>query len=780
MSSTPGGQSAAEPTHPSGPPDEELEKSLARQSFRRRLRYFNDQFARVSIAAGGIGVIVAILLIFVYLLLEVIPLFQSADVQQVADYRLEGAADAGLLHLAVEEQSEIGMRLDADAVVTFFRVADGGVIERRQLALPPGATVTGFALASEESGLFALGFSNGTALIARYDFQTRFRQDGTREIIPHIEYPFGEDDFILFEDTPIDRLAISERADVLLLAGVNTAGNTNLIRITQQRNLFSSFNLGGAAPQFEVESLSLSIIVGDVDQLFIDGDQRWMYFITDRGRLSLVDLRPALRGQASSINQVLDLVAEGRRPTRISLLLGDISLLVANNAGIVSQWLLVPDSEGQMSLQRVRSFEVGDSPVIALSPEQRRKNFVVADADGHVGFYNTTAHREAYNEMLFEEAPEALAISPRGDTLLAELGGGEISVWSVHNEHPEVSWSALWSKVWYESYIEPGYIWQSSAANNDFEPKYSLVPLAFGTLKAAFYAMLLATPLAICGAIFTGYFMVPVMRRQVKPLIELMAAMPTVVLGFLAGLWLAPFVETNLLGVFSTLVILPVGILVTSFGFAQLPDHIRHRFADGWESALLVPVVVLLTYLSFIVSSGIENLFFAGDMRSWITNDLGITYDQRNAMIVGLAMGFAVIPTIFSIAEDAIFTVPRHLSYGSLALGATPWQTMYRVVLPTASPGIFSGVMIGFGRAVGETMIVLMATGNTPIMDINIFEGMRTLAANIAVEVPESEVDSTHYRILFLTALVLFLFTFVFNTLAEIVRQRLRNKYSTI
>jgi len=167
-------------------------------------------------------------------------------------------------------------------------------------------------------------------------------------------------------------------------------------------------------------------------------------------------------------------------------------------------------------------------------------------------------------------------------------------------------------------------------------------------------------------------------------------------------------------------------------------------------------------------------------MRSWITNDLGITYDQRNAMIVGLAMGFAVIPTIFSIAEDAIFTVPRHLSYGSLALGATPWQTMYRVVLPTASPGIFSGVMIGFGRAVGETMIVLMATGNTPIMDINIFEGMRTLAANIAVEIPESEVDSTHYRILFLTALVLFLFTFVFNTLAEIVRQRLRNKYSTI
>jgi len=176
----------------------------------------------------------------------------------------------------------------------------------------------------------------------------------------------------------------------------------------------------------------------------------------------------------------------------------------------------------------------------------------------------------------------------------------------------------------------------------------------------------------------------------------------------------------------------------------------------------------------------LESAFFDGDMRYWISSELGISYDQRNALVVGFAMGFAVIPTIFSIAEDAIFTVPRHLTYGSLALGATPWQSLYRVVLPTASPGIFSALMIGMGRAVGETMIVLMATGNTPVMDINIFEGMRTLAANIAVEIPESEVDSTHYRILFLAALVLFLFTFVFNTIAEVVRQRLRTKYSTI
>ncbi|VAW57664.1 Phosphate transport system permease protein PstC (TC 3.A.1.7.1), partial [hydrothermal vent metagenome] len=132
----------------------------------------------------------------------------------------------------------------------------------------------------------------------------------------------------------------------------------------------------------------------------------------------------------------------------------------------------------------------------------------------------------------------------------------------------------------------------------------------------------------------------------------------------------------------------------------------------------------------------------------------------------------------FSITEDAVFSVPQHLIRGSLALGASRWQTMKRVIMPAASPAIFSAIMMGFGRAVGETMIVLMATGNTPLMDLSIFQGMRTLAANIAVEVPEAEVASSHYRILFLAAFILFMFTFLFNTFAEMIRHSLRKKYS--
>jgi len=281
------------------------------------------------------------------------------------------------------------------------------------------------------------------------------------------------------------------------------------------------------------------------------------------------------------------------------------------------------------------------------------------------------------------------------------------------------------------------------------------------------------------GAIYTAYFMTPKLRGIVKPSIEIMEALPTVILGFLAGLWFAPFVENHLPAVFSVLILMPLGILLFGLLWSMIPAKTRSTIPPGWEAAILVPVIIFIGWACVKMSPMLDVWFFGGDMRQWFT-DIGLTYDQRNALVVGIAMGFAVIPTIFSITEDAIFNVPKHLTQGSLALGATPWQTMMKIVILTASPGIFSAVMIGLGRAVGETMIVLMATGNSPVTNFNIFEGMRTLSANIAVEMGETEVGGTHYRILFLSALVLFALTFVFNTIAEIVRQRLRKKYASI
>jgi phosphate transport system permease protein len=152
------------------------------------------------------------------------------------------------------------------------------------------------------------------------------------------------------------------------------------------------------------------------------------------------------------------------------------------------------------------------------------------------------------------------------------------------------------------------------------------------------------------------------------------------------------------------------------------------------------------------------------------------TYEQRNTLVVGFAMGFAVIPIIYTLAEDALNAVPEHLRSASLSCGATPWQTALWIILPTAVSGVFSAIMIGMGRAVGETMIVVMAAGNTPLLDLNVFNGLRALSANIAVELPEAPKDGTLYRVLILTGLVLFGMTFIINTVAELVRLRFRKR----
>jgi phosphate transport system permease protein len=245
-------------------------------------------------------------------------------------------------------------------------------------------------------------------------------------------------------------------------------------------------------------------------------------------------------------------------------------------------------------------------------------------------------------------------------------------------------------------------------------------------------------------------------------------------------LYLAPMVERYLVGVGLLMVALPLfgtsGFLVWN----ALPGALRRRMKFGTELALILPLMVIGAWVALTIAPAVENYGFGGDARQWLSTTFGLTYDQRNSLVVGLAMGFAVIPIIFTISEDAFSSVPSNLSAASLALGASRWQTAIRVVVPTASPGVFSAIMVGFGRAVGETMIVLMATGNTPVMEWSIFNGFRTLSANIAVEIPEAPYGGTLYRTLFLAGALLFMMTFTLNTVAEIIRQRLRERYKAV
>lgn len=340
-----------------------------------------------------------------------------------------------------------------------------------------------------------------------------------------------------------------------------------------------------------------------------------------------------------------------------------------------------------------------------------------------------------------------------------------------------LSTGELWRPQPVEGYAEPQHRWRPEPLIEGDTTHFGMAPLVWGTLKAALWALLFAVPLALGAAIHSALYMPRRLRTRLKPTLELMEALPGVVIGFVAGILLAPWVERHLAGSLALLVALPLGMVAAGGLRALLPMPLRVRLSPGWAGLWLMPWLVLVGVATLWLAPAIEAALFGGDLRGWLADTLGLDYAARNAMVVGLAMGFAVIPGIYALAEDALAGVPGSLGEGAQALGATRWQTLWKVLLPAAAPGIFSAIMIGAGRAAGETMIVLMASGNTALMSLSPLEGLRSLSATIAIELPEAAVGGTHYRLLFLAALVLFAFTFLVNTLAEGVRTRLRRRY---
>ena len=725
-----------------------------------------------TMAVGGISVIVAILLIFFYLFWVVIPLFRAPSVAPITPYELnhQGVGHE-ILHTSLEEYAEIALVVHDSGQYAFINAETGQGLLESTLLTSNTEKITAFGRGDHASRMLFVASSGGEITVAKPEYALSYPND-RRKITPSMTYPIGEQPISLDGSTGnVVLISGQSNEDETTIAAYDENNKLTLINVTVEESFLDD------EITTDITFSNIPLLESDVKHLRLDVDQRELLVVTTNNELIYFNVEN--KAKPLLVDRVA-LNTDGHEVTSLEFLAGGISALVADSGGTIAQWFPVRDSNNNYSLQSVRSFNATRSPITAIEPEYFRKGFLAADAAGAVSFYHTTAERELMTLPLTGGDLTSLAVGPRANAIFVTWDNGKAGLGAVHNEHPEVSFKSLWRSVWYESRDKPEFIWQSSSASSDFEPKFSLTPLTFGTIKAAFYAMVFAMPLAILGAVYTAYFMTPKMRSFVKPSVEVMAALPTVILGFLAGLWLAPLIERYLPGVFIATIAVPLSFIAASAAFQALPERIKYRLPDGWEAALLIPLVIFGVWFSFLISPAIETAFFGGNMPAWISENLGLAYDQRNSLVVGMAIGFAVIPTIFSISEDAVFGVPKHLTTGSLALGATPWQTVIGVVLLTASPGIFSAVMIGLGRAVGETMIVLMATGNTPIMDLNIFQGFRALSANIAVEMPESEVDSTHYRILFLAALVLFAVTFVFNTVAEVVRQRLREKYSNL
>ncbi|MFT5366195.1 MAG: phosphate transport system permease protein [Candidatus Latescibacterota bacterium] len=722
-----------------------------------------DRLGKWVITAGGLSVIVAVLGIFLFVLIESYPLFSPPKVSQSQQIDL----GRGVLATGLDQYQKVIFAVHA-AGIDFFDITTGRLIKAAQIdGLDTRRIVSAYrALDNIHLGL---GLEDGVVLMARLDFQVVFEAGGTQAVTPSL---IVDGQMKLF-DAPVTKLAYRNDGDGRgMVLGIGDAGQLVLGGTSQRRGL-----LGRGKTEVFTHDLT-SFVTGQATSVAVTRSGRYVLAGTDRGEV----MRWEMGRPKSKPNLQQQIQASGQAITSLEFMLGDVSLVVGDAGGQVSTWMPVRLGEvgNEQSLEKVHTLRGHDAAVTVLIASSRDKQFLSGDATGHVAVHHMTSEQTFFSLHENDVAVSALAFAPKLNGFLTASTAGQVRLYDYYNPHPETTLQTLFGKVWYEGYTQPEYVWQSTGGTDEFESKLSIVPLLFGTLKGTFYAMLFALPLAVLAAIYTSEFASPTVRNWVKPIVELMASLPSVILGFLAGLWLAPLLEKEVVGALLLLPVVPALVILCAWGWTLLPENFARRVPDHFILTLLALVTLVALWLSFVLGPVVETVVFGGHFQKWLLATSDTRYDQRNCLVVGFAMGFAVVPIIYTICEDALSSVPSHLRAGSLALGATPWQTAVRVVLPTASPGIFSATMIGFGRAVGETMIVLMATGNTPIMDGSIFNGMRTLSANIAVEIPEAPHEGTLYRVLFLTGLLLAALTFVVNTVAEVVRQRLRERYSRI
>ncbi|MGQ0662647.1 MAG: ABC transporter permease subunit [Pseudomonadota bacterium] len=847
----------------------------------RRAVLIADKIADWVITVGGLLVIVAVFGILVFLAQVVVPLFTDGKVVAQLQRQIGPASEGPALVASTDRYHTVAVQLAPDGKLGVYHLKSGKAIAA------PGFDFGGKKVTAANSTItwddVAFGFEDGTVRFGRlapvYEILTadklpaglirldeRDRTDGKAvySAIPGSQFRKAS-----IAATLEDEQKISETGKAIVAIDYHVGGTAerptrtfatvdadNIVRLS---NLESRLNLMTRQMRTTARSSVMPVLPAGVKVAWAlttdQGDQ--VYVADDGGTVYRFDTRDM---NAPKLAETLDLVPGDAKLVAFGFLLGEQSLVIGDTRGTVDVYfrLRVPAARSTdgFTLVKTHALEPHAGAVVAFSPSQRGKMFLTADANGEVWLRHSTSEQSVLKlkKVGSSGAYRALLLSPREDGILATDASGKMTFWEIAVPHPETTLGSIFGKVWYEGYDSPTYTWQSSAGTDSFEPKLSLVPLIFGTIKATFYALLFAVPIALLAAINTSEFVRPTVRATVKPVMEMMASLPSVVLGFIAALILAPIVETWIAAVLMAFVGVPLCLLLAAYLWQLLPQGLVLRLQGIPKFALMFMTLGLGFYLSYSAASQFERLFFAGDIKAWANGDIGnaagflflillplcfilvmlgaraalgdwlsattrrrsgiragvfdllrwlaffvvaclvsyvlavvidalggdprggvvSTYVQRNTLVVGFAMAFAVIPIIYTIAEDALSSVPEHLRAASLACGATPWQTAVRVVLPTAVSGVFAAVMVGMGRAVGETMIVVMAAGNTPILEWNVFNGLRALSANIAVELPEAVKDGTLYRTLFLAALTLFVMTFIVNTLAEIVRQRFR------
>ncbi len=758
-----------------------------------------DRAMTAVIRSGGIMVMVAVFAIFLFIFLQILPLFGQPDIKPdgavaipLPDVEVMGVDEWGELPFFMTREGRLFFAdLPRDPKTRAYdREEDGSIVPG-----PRGLFEVATGLPEKEwavwyfdayKGEIVLGSTDGRVAIVHVEFKAAFPEGAPRRIDPAVRSEllpaFG------LEGRPVERVALYDSDDSRTV-GILQRDEQDKPEVTLQTYAVRPSLFGPSTLSAGAVINATSLIPGETPDRLLLGGRGDRLLLTTRG--GWVHYFRLVEGQLEAV-QKLRPFADRADPeiASINWLLGKQSAILTGVDGAnITLASYLDEESGRIIYDTIKTFPdvlPGGEP--RFSASMRNRGFLIA-TDRQISLrYSTTENVRWSYEPSY--TPRHARIGPRWDAIFVLDENSTLHRYQLDDPHPNAGARAFFGKIWYEGKPGPEFEWQSSSGTSDFEPKLSIVPLFFGSIKGTVYAMVFAFPIAVLAAIYSSQFLRPEAKRFIKPTMEIMASLPSVVLGFLAALWLAPLLEHRVPSVMVVLVLLPASAALLGALWQRLPRLLRTRIRPGSEWLVIIPMALVVGVIGWHLGPLLEAVAFrvydpeldrtVGDFRRWWPEFTGADFEQRNSLVVGLMMGFAVIPIIFTISEDALSNVPPYLRSASLALGASRWQTTWRVILPTASPGIFSASIIGFGRAVGETMILVMATGNTPIMDWNIFNGMRTLAANIAVELPEAPQYSTLYRTLFLGAMVLFLLTFVINTIAEITRQHLREKYKTV
>lgn len=881
---------------------------------RRRTKWsvrFGDRFAAGLITVGGIGTIAAVSGVCLYLLWTVAPLFAPTALGTPTQTPNVPFSTAAVAALRVSDSDVIGWALLSDGELVVFQLQTGEVLSREAI-VDSRDKPTAYAVGIGDDEI-AIGFGDGTVRLGTVTFETSFL-DPTGEQAKLFQTlsrgATAVDDGGVLLRTPQDQL----RRESVAVDFTGDAVDVSPASAIDRLDLVQS-DSGPVLLAWSADQKARLITVGRTEDLFtgeikLEAGTAAEFLINDapEGAPAFVGLASQGAGatflwsdgstfrfdtrnkKQPELIEAIDIVPADRTVTAAALMVGRLTLLVGDSAGQLNAWFPVRGATSQStenssdvaagsiddasatesaasgasetsSLMNGHRFPPGPGPVVAIAPSSRSREVAMAFGNGQIHVWQVTTETFLGGSKL----PDDASPSKNKTKLFLPPGEGEIVLYATNDRHfyraplkvgyPEAGFTSSFRPIWYESYPQPRHVWQTSAGTNAAEPKLGLIPLVFGTLKATFYSMIFGVPIALLAALYTSEFLSKSSRARVKPAIEIMASLPSVVLGFLAAIVFAPIVEEWLPSVIAAAFCVPFSLVLFARVWQSIPQSGLPRWGR-WRLPLSALALALGMFLAALLGEPVERLFFAGNVKLWLNGQIGGgfsawllllfpisaiglavasgrwlgpillssssdwsrgrfiavdflrltlllmativvtsflawlltilgldprgtvlgTYVQRNALVVGFVMGFAIIPIIYTLADDALHAVPESLRSASLGAGATPWQTALRIVVPTAMSGLFSAIMVGLGRAVGETMIVLMAAGNMPIMEINIFNGFQTLSAAIATEMPEAVRGSAHFRTLFLAALVLFGLTFFVNTIAELVRTRFRRR----